>query len=302
MKKLTQIFLLVVMAASVAFAQQSRDLNATKAVKNLTPLTENVLVPSIMESFEGTFPPAGWALYSPDGGTGWNQQTVGTTPIPGWTGGVVTPTPNGQGGTKMAFATWTTGGATENDQWLVTPQITVGANYTLEFYVRKFGAYSDIMDIKISTTTNQMAAFTTNLATLTWSASDSGWAYKNYSLANYNGQNIYIAYNEHVNDNQADGAAIFVDLVRVDVASGIQDNQQEASLKLFPNPVQNTLYVESPVTMNKIRVANILGQVMEETTLDSRKAQITTADYQPGVYFVTIETETGVISRKINVK
>lgn len=57
-----------------------------------------------------------------DGGTGWNRQLAGTTPIPGWNGGVITA-PSG-GGNAVAFCTWNTGGASSNDQWLITPQVT----------------------------------------------------------------------------------------------------------------------------------------------------------------------------------
>lgn len=301
MKKITQIVFLLVMVVSVAFAQQTKDFSAKVTKQPNATVAERVLVTSINESFESSFPPSGWSIYSPDGGTGWNQQTVGTTPIPGWNGGVVTPTPNGTGGTKMAFCTWNTGGAASNDQWLVTPQISVSSNYNLFFYCRKFGAYLEVMDVKVSTTTNQMAAFTTTLGTLNWSASDSGWATHTYSLAAYAGQNIYIAFNEHVNDNQADGAAVFVDLVQVDVNAGIQNDNNDVAFKLFPNPVKSTLNIEAGSNIQRVKISNILGQVVTDEQAEGKRIQISTSDFQPGVYFVVVETEKGMISRKINV-
>ncbi|MBK8982354.1 MAG: hypothetical protein IPM38_08560 [Ignavibacteria bacterium] len=43
---------------------------------------------ALFESFEGvTFPPTGWSKLNPDGGTGWNRQKAGTTPIPVGTAG-----------------------------------------------------------------------------------------------------------------------------------------------------------------------------------------------------------------------
>jgi hypothetical protein len=75
------------------------------------------------ESFESvTFPPPGWSKLNPDGGPGWNRQTVGTSPLPGWTGGVITAPPGGEN--AVAFCTWNTGGSSDNDQWLYTPQIS----------------------------------------------------------------------------------------------------------------------------------------------------------------------------------
>ncbi|MBK9292515.1 MAG: choice-of-anchor J domain-containing protein [Bacteroidetes bacterium] len=116
------------------------------------------------EGFEGDFPPAGWVKLNPDGGTGWTSLNAGTTPIPGWQGGTATPAP--EGGSKMAFCTWNTGGTTANDQWIVTPQITVENGDQLRFYVRyAFSSYNDNFDVRISTTSqNDPAAFTTVVA------------------------------------------------------------------------------------------------------------------------------------------
>ncbi len=169
------------------------------------------------ESFEGaTFPPTGWVKASPDGGTGWNRQTAGTTPIPGWNGGTVT-TPTG-GGTAVAYCTWNTGGATSNDQWLITPQIaSVQTDDSLSFWMRKFGSYVDHLDIKISTTTATVAAMTVNVATVNFAVADSGWIQYKYKIGNLVpvGSNIYIGFREYVADNVNDGASFSLDLVQV---------------------------------------------------------------------------------------
>ncbi len=94
-----------------------------------SPMSSN----TISESFEGaTFPPTGWAQINvPSGSTGWARITTGTTPIPGWNGGLVTPAPTGTGGTAMAYMSYQLGGTSSNDNWLVTPQImNVGPNDT----------------------------------------------------------------------------------------------------------------------------------------------------------------------------
>lgn len=115
----------------------------------------------------------------------------------------------------MAFCTWNTGGATSNDQWIVTPQITsIAANATLTFQVRKFGQYLDALNVKVSTTDNQMASFT-NLQAITYAAADTGWFSYSISLAAYANQNIYIAFQEAVADNYNDGAALFLDVIEV---------------------------------------------------------------------------------------
>jgi hypothetical protein len=170
------------------------------------------------ESFEGTtFPPAGWLKASPDGGTGWERITAGTTPLPGWNGGTAVP-PHAGAGTGMAYATWTTGGASSNNQWLITPLITnVEPGDSLTFWVRKFGAYIDNMHVRISTTAQTVAAMTVVVANLTWTVADSGWVRRSYEIGSLvpTGSNIYIGFREYVADNFNDGAALFLDDINV---------------------------------------------------------------------------------------
>ncbi|TVR39116.1 MAG: hypothetical protein EA394_09920, partial [Bacteroidia bacterium] len=82
----------------------------------------NILAAELFEGFEDAFPPAGWVKMNPDGGTGWMQLAVGTSPLPGWNVGEAIPAPDG--GNFMAFVSWQEGGASHNDQWLVTPELS----------------------------------------------------------------------------------------------------------------------------------------------------------------------------------
>ena len=170
------------------------------------------------EGFEGAFPPAGWAKINPDGGTGWVDLAAGTTPVPGWTGGTATAAP--EGGAKMAFATWETGGLTSNDQWIVTPQITVEAGSVLAFHMRYDpNTYIDKVDVKISTTSQtSTSAFNVNVATINLnSATSTEWILYTYDLTDFvpAGTQVYIAFRENVADNYNDGSAVFLDNVYV---------------------------------------------------------------------------------------
>lgn len=174
---------------------------------------------SFSESFEGTtFPPAGWLKASPDGGSGWTRITAGTTPLPGWNGGTAFP-PHSGAGTGMAYATWNTGGASSNDQWLITPQITnVQPGDSLTVWIRKFSdLYADNVDIRISTTTQTVAAMTTVVQNIVYAATDTGWVRRAYDIGALvpAGSNIYIGFREHVANNINDGAAIFLDDINV---------------------------------------------------------------------------------------
>ena len=172
----------------------------------------------INESFEGSFLPAGWTKLNPTGGSGWYQQTSGTSPIPGFNGGTITAPPGG--GSKVAFCTWYLGGTNSNDQWLVTPQITnVQPNDSLKFWLRYWpDAYRDSFKVYISTTTPTIAAFTTVVfgKNFAENSGDTNWTEYKFNIGSMvtAGNDIYIGFRESVSDNSVDGSSFSLDLVR----------------------------------------------------------------------------------------
>jgi hypothetical protein len=172
-----------------------------------------------LESFEGTFPPAGWTLQSPDGGTGWGQVANGTTPLDGWNGGTQ-DVPVG-GGNFAAYCTYTTGGTASNDQWLISPQFLATTGDSLKFNVWWFGAYEDSLFILLSTGTNATTDFTTTLLQVDTVnlAPMSTWKHYSINLTPYAGQNVYIAFREKISDNVNMGAYFALDLVSMGTPS-----------------------------------------------------------------------------------
>lgn len=221
MKKFFGIFMLTVFVFGYAQAQD-RATNLKSWQKSEAPeFTRGPWIESsnsITENFEGvTFPPAGWAKLTPDGGTGWERGVVGTTPIPGWNGGTII-NPPGFTGTGNAFFSYQLGGTASNDSWLIAPQLlNVQAGDSLKFWLRKFGTYIDKLEVKISTTTNtSTAAFTVTVANINFTAADSGWVSYGYNIGSLvpAGSNIYIAFRSVIANNQVDGASFFIDEVR----------------------------------------------------------------------------------------
>jgi len=230
MKSLIKIAIIFILALAVSafvsnsgMGQYAKDLSARSTTFNnplvtYGPALDNPII-TLSESFENVvFPPAGWVKLSPDGGTGWNRQTAGTTPIPGWVGGTITTPPGG--GVGVAFATWNSGGAVSNSQWLVTPQLkNYSAIDSISFWVRFWPSniYSDTVDIKISTTTPTVAAFTVNVATIVFprNSADTNWTEYKYRIGDLMtaGSFYYVAFVERVADNFNDGASVSLDLI-----------------------------------------------------------------------------------------
>ena len=247
-----------------------------------------------IESFEGAFPPACWNKENLDGGTGWDAITVGTTPLPGWQGGVMT-TPTG-GGNAAAYCTWTTGGTASNDQWLVTPKIAVVAGQGLLFQLLWFGTYQDFLAVKVSTTTNAAASFTTTIATVDTSMLVQGaWNPVVVDLSAYAGQSVYFAFNEYVADNVNDGAFFGLDLVTVDQVSGMNTVAQDI-VSVFPNPANNKLYIGAN-NLKSVEIYNLTGMMVAKYNQNV----INISELAQGTYIVKVITDSKVITKKINV-
>ena len=304
------IFLVFSFVLTIQLFAHERDLNIHLEYNNPS-MVAGPPVPfptrDLDESFEDvTFPPAGWVKYSPDGGTGWERQTVGTTPIPGWNGGVITPTPDGLGGSAMAFCTWTTGGASANDQWLVSTQTSVNSGDSLSFWMRKFSdLYAEYVEVLISTTDNQMASFTNTLVAVNYAVADTGWVKYTESLDAYAGGDIYIAWRETVADNWNDGAAIFLDLVKLIAVPVSVDNQNEIEqFNIAPNPFNHSTtfsFSLKEAAHVSVDVYNIKGQLVKNLSNENMMADIHSVTWNgtdnagneapTGVYFTRIVTD-----------
>ncbi len=213
------VFALGAQTISRAPITKNADLKATEIMKSNDDAKGAKSVSYIRESFESTtFPPTGWSKLNPDAGTGWTRVTVGTSPLPGWQGGTATAPANG--GNAIAYCSWNTGGASSNDQWLVTPQLAnIQATDVLTFWALRWPkTFLDKLEIKISTTdATSPASFSIMGLEVNFpaNAGDSVWTMYSVPVGTLvpAGSNIYVGFREVVANNSADGASISLDLV-----------------------------------------------------------------------------------------
>jgi hypothetical protein len=164
------------------------------SVKKLDPKSWHLL-----EDFEGTFPPAGWTTHDISGKDEVWQKSD-------W---------DYYNGSYSAFVNYDCSEWAED--WLITPPVTIQAHDSISFWFNCYDySYIDDTYLKISTTDNQLASFTTTLLHL-W---DDGYETGNYpihwtryavDLTPYAGQTVYLAF-QHTDDC---GDGIFIDDVSV---------------------------------------------------------------------------------------
>ena len=75
------------------------------------------------------------------------------------------------------------------------------------------------------------------------------------------------------------------------------DSKCDSEISIYPNPAKRTITIQSPYLILGIKLFhqagyNILKQDCQNTTID-------VTGYEPGMYFIEIETESEVVRRKI---
>jgi hypothetical protein len=260
----------------------------------------------LAESFESTtFPPDGWIKITPTGGTGWNRQVNGLTPIPGFTGGYITVPPGG--GQGVAFCNYLTGGTTSCDQWLISPKLSnIQPGDSLSFWLRKTGGFLDNFTVKISTTDPTVAGLNVLVYANTFQPFDSGWVQYKFDIGSLvpPGYYIYIGFREWVLNPVSEGASFSLDLVSstAQVIGIRNENITASTYKLnqnYPNPFNPSTSIEFAVAGKgfvSLKVFDILGKevatlVNEVKDAGTYSLNFNAAKLTSGVYFYRLQTD-----------
>lgn len=249
------------------------------------------------ENFENNATLTGWTLHNVDGLTpNGNYATIFETNA--WA--VITW--NSEPGNKVASTTSWFNPAGVANRWLITPQINVPANNVIELkFNAKSGdsdaAYQDGYELRVSTTGTNVADFT-NVIYTTPSETNT-WQNKTFTLSQFAGQNIYIAWRNNNNDKNL----LSIDNVVVTATTTAStDDFLAAKFTVFPNPVNDVVNVTNngSVSVSEIAINDINGRTVKTVKFDAvSEAQVSVSDLNSGVYFMNITTNEGVATKKI---
>ncbi len=73
------------------------------------------------------------------------------------------------------------------------------------------------------------------------------------------------------------------------------------TVKVFPNPVTDKLYIQGETDISKIEISDITGSIILTKFPDTRSASINMTSYLNGIYFVKIfqENSKNIVVKKI---
>jgi hypothetical protein len=87
------------------------------------------------------------------------------------------------------------------------------------------------------------------------------------------------------------------------ITTGINEAKPEAQIRMFPNPVQNEVTIESSARVNKVAIYDLTGKLVAEKSYQNlTNVKVDVADLISGVYMVQVSHENGTVSSKKLVK
>lgn len=112
---------------------------------------------------------------------------------------------------------------------------------------------------------------------------------------------------------EADGLGSYLQLVDTALDNNVASNwqsssnvilsnksfQNSSSIKLYPNPVTNALFIQSAKSIESIKVYNAFGSLVQNSLVNSDTFKMDLSSYSNGIYFITVYYDNGFTTRKI---
>lgn len=83
--------------------------------------------------------------------------------------------------------------------------------------------------------------------------------------------------------------------------SGFEDSE-ELTFSMYPNPALNKLTVESKDAVKHLSIFDLTGKSVYESDFEQSKVDVNIEFLNSGIYLVRLQTETGAVVKKLNVR
>lgn len=186
-----------------------------------------------------------------------------------------------------------------NNDWLISPQITLGATgNTLTFWAKSCDATygAERFKVGVSTTGTAPANFTViSPGTFVTTTPPVTWQQYTYNLDAYAGQAVYIS----INCVSPDMFGFAVDDFAVTATALATDSFVKNNFTVSPNPASDVININKTkdVAMTSATITDLNGRVVK--TVNNEVSQINISDLTAGVYMLNIVTAKGNGTTKI---
>jgi hypothetical protein len=187
-----------------------------------------------------------------------------------------------------------------NNDWLISPQITLATSNVLKFWAKACDAtYSgERFSVWVSTTDTNVASFTKISAGAFITTPNITWVEYTYNLAaTYNNLPVYIG----IKCTSPDMFGFAVDDFSVTGTVLATDSFFASNYAVGPNPATDVVNISAKNnnTINTVEITDVNGRVVKNVTVNAETSQINVSDLNSGVYFLKASSENGVGTSKI---
>ena len=198
-------------------------------------------------------------------------------------------------------------GVLNPDNYLVLPQLDIQPNEDLSFYVGAIDPsyFLENYSVLLSTTGNNPEDFTDTLLTEVLAAHV--FQFREIDLFDYEGMQVYIAFNHHNSSNQfqirLDDVLYPTTLEECEILVSLAEIGDEfVELKIFPNPSQGIFTLEnSDSRIEEIIVFGATGiKVWNQQYSDRSQSQrVDLSNLSKGVYTMKVKTDEYTTSKRV---
>jgi hypothetical protein len=204
----------------------------------------------------------------------------------------------GVGGTPCASMSGYSGGAFENEDWLISPALD------LDNYINEFVSFQNAknytgndLELKVSTDyggtgdpnscTWTTLAFTMCPGSWTWTPSGE------VDLSGYNGSAVYVAFK--FTSTSLASATWEVDNIEIKGEEDLSSDKEvrlDGLINIYPNPSNGMISIMKPASgFEKASIISVTGSLVEEFELSDAVTHRNLTEMNKGVYFILISDE-----------
>lgn len=208
-------------------------------------------------------------------------------------------------GQKYA-ASWSnsqTDGVSQNNDWLITPPVTLGASGNeLMFHIKSladdYGLEKYQVYVYNGTGTPSQASDFTQISQGVYEAPYEFWLDDTYDLDAYAGQTIRVA----IRNVGTDIYMLQVDDFSITTTDAMSVNDVLSSkFSMYPNPATNVLNITSSdaLQIDSVKITDVNGRIVFNNAFSSTDtAEINVANLASGMYVISIKSNQGVATKK----
>jgi hypothetical protein len=201
----------------------------------------------------------------------------------------------------VCFASVPSATVTANNDWLISPQITLGNTNTIKFWAKACNAtfFQERFTVYVSTTGTEPANFTKISAGNFITTPGITWVEYTYNLAaSYDGLPVYIG----IKCTSPDMFGFAIDDFSVSAVTLATENFFTSNFATYPNPASSVLNISSKNTtvFNQVQLSDINGRIVKTLNTEGvSNTQVNIADLNAGVYFLKVTSNQGTGTTKI---